>query len=215
MLLLCDFDGTITVRDLTNIVWDTCLRYDWRAELVPLSERGEINATEMIRRGYADVDRPAGEIVELIRPAAGFRDGFHELLEACHRRGWLFEVLSNGMRFYIEALLPPSVPIWAYEGQFDGRWRVELPAGVTLDATEDFKVKVLEKHRAEDPSRPVVYIGDGRLDFEAARRSDRVFAVDGSTLARLCARNGVPFTPFETFQDVLRALNVDTPRLGG
>lgn len=213
MLLLCDFDGTITVRDLTNIVWDTCLRYDWRTELVPLSERGEINATEMIRRGYADVDRPAAELVELIRPAAGFRDSFDALLDACRQHGWRFEVLSNGMRFYIEALLPPGVPVWAYEGDFDGRWRVELPAGVTVGPTEDFKVKVLERHRAEDPSRPVIYIGDGRLDFEAARRCDRVFAVRGSTLARLCARESVPFTPFDTFHEVLRALNLDTPRL--
>jgi 2-hydroxy-3-keto-5-methylthiopentenyl-1-phosphate phosphatase len=61
--------------------------------------------------------------------------------------------------------------------------------------------------RARHDGHTTVYVGDGRLDFPAARTCDRVFAVAGSTLAKLCAEAGVAFTAFETFDEIARALD--------
>ena len=59
--------------------------------------------------------------------------------------------------------------------------------------------------RADLPSdEPVIYVGDGYSDRCAARAADRVFARD--SLARYLAEHGVPFEPFEDFDDVGRTL---------
>ena len=77
-----------------------------------------------------------------------------------------------------------------------------------LPPGKDFKIQVLENLRARHPGHRVVYVGDGRLDFPAARLSDRVFAVKGSTLARLCREAGVACTEFERFDEITAALAV-------
>ena len=54
------------------------------------------------------------------------------------------------------------------------------------------------------PERPLVYVGDGYSDRCAALVADRVFATDG--LADYLAERGVPHERFETFHEVVAAL---------
>jgi len=206
-LVVSDFDGTITLDDLTNVVWDHHVPYDWRAVLTPLSREGILSPLEMIARGYADVrEGPEALLAELV-PRGRLRAGFAALVGACDARRWPFEVLSHGLSFYIRPLLPAGTALTAFEGRFEsGRWRVELPAGLTVPAGRDFKAHVVALLRARHPGHRAVYVGDGRLDFPAARTCDWVFAVRDSTLARLCAEAGVPFTAFETFDEVATLL---------
>jgi 2-hydroxy-3-keto-5-methylthiopentenyl-1-phosphate phosphatase len=117
------------------------------------------------------------------------------------------------LHLYIDPLVPPDVPVFAYDVRYDGRWRLSLPTGVTLAPGEDLKTQVLGELRARHPGGAAVYVGDGRLDFEAARRCDRVFAVRGSTLARLCRQASVPCTAIDTFHDVIAALETSEPQI--
>jgi 2-hydroxy-3-keto-5-methylthiopentenyl-1-phosphate phosphatase len=142
-----------------------------------------------------------------VRPHAHLRPGFEELVAAAAARGWPLHVVSHGLGFYLRALLPAGVPFTAFEGVFDGdRWSVILPPGFALPPGKDFKIQVLENLRARHPGHRVIYIGDGRLDFPAARLSDRIFAVKGSTLARLCHDAGAACTEFERFDEITAAL---------
>lgn len=206
MLVLCDFDGTITYADLTNRIWDAHLRYDWREVLLRPPGGGELPAIELLRRGYGDVDRPADELLSELRPHAALRAGFEDLLSLCTRRGWVFHVVSHGLPFYIREFLPPGTAFTCFDAHFDGRWRVTVPESVPLGPGDDFKIRVLEQLKAATGETATAYIGDGRLDYPAARRCDRVFAVRGSALDALCARDGVPCTPFESFTEVCAAL---------
>ena len=61
------------------------------------------------------------------------------------------------------------------------------------------------KRRALPAGRPLVYVGDGYSDRCAALAADRVFA--RRELADYLASRGVPFEPFETFDDVAAALS--------
>jgi 2-hydroxy-3-keto-5-methylthiopentenyl-1-phosphate phosphatase len=202
-LVVSDFDGTITLADLTNLVWDRHVPYDWRAVLTPLSREGVLSPLEMIARGYGDVAQGPEALLAEVLPAGRLRAGFASFVDACRERRWPFEVLSHGLAFYIQPLLPAGVALTAFEGRFeDGRWRVELPADLTVPAGRDFKAHVVALLRARHPEHTTVYVGDGRLDFPAARTCELVFAVRGSTLARLCAEAGIAFTPFETFDEV-------------
>jgi 2-hydroxy-3-keto-5-methylthiopentenyl-1-phosphate phosphatase len=206
-LVVCDFDGTITVDDLTNLIWDRHVPYDWRAVLTPLSREGVLTPLEMIARGYADVPQPPETLLAEVLPRGRLRAGFADLVDACRAHRWPLEVLSHGLTFYIRPLLPPDVSLTAFEGRFeDGRWRVSLPPDLTIPPERDFKVHVVALLRARHPGHTTVYVGDGRLDFPAARTCERVFAVRNSTLANLCLEAGVPFTPFDAFDEVVAAL---------
>jgi 2-hydroxy-3-keto-5-methylthiopentenyl-1-phosphate phosphatase len=174
---------------------------------MPAQRLGAITPLELIARGYAHVQRGPDELVAEVRPRVHLRDGFEAFAAQCRRRGVPLHVISHGLTFYIRELLPPAIPFSAFEGAFsDGRWQVTLPAGVALARGEDFKVRVLDDLCARHPGRGTIYVGDGRMDFPAARRADRAFAVRGSTLGRLCREAGVPCVEFQAFGEIAAAL---------
>lgn len=191
---------------MTNVVWDECLDYDWRSVLLPDSEQGRITATEMVRRGYADVKQDEQAILQLMRQSLELRAGFLQLLSVCEQESWHFAVVSNGLSFYIEAALGNRVEIWAHEAHFDTRWHVELPKSLPLNGELDFKSQVVARLKQRHPSAKSVYIGDGRLDLEPALLCDHVLSVRDSTLRRLCERDGVTSHEFSEFHEVAQIL---------
>jgi 2-hydroxy-3-keto-5-methylthiopentenyl-1-phosphate phosphatase len=206
-VVVSDFDGTITLEDLTNIIWDEHVPYDWRAILTPLSREGVLTPLEMIGRGYGDVPVAPEALLEQVVPRGRIRAGFTDFVALCGQRRWPFEVLSHGLTFYIRPLLPPDVALTAFEGRFEaGRWSVDFPPGLAVPRDKDFKATVVERLRERHPGHATVYVGDGRLDFPAARTCDVVFAVRDSTLATLCAEHSVAFTPFDDFAELASAL---------
>jgi len=206
-VIVCDFDGTVTVEDVTNIIWDAHLDYDWRATLVPPSREGRWTALEMIAQGYGGVRVAEDQLLAEVRPQAHLRPGFTDFVALCRDRRWHFEVVSHGLGFYIRDILPPGIALTSFEGTYEGgRWRVRLPDGMTLAPGEDFKTQVVANLLARHPGHATIYVGDGRLDFPAARGCDRVFAVRGSVLAAHCRAAGVPFVEFDTFAEVSAGL---------
>jgi HAD superfamily phosphoserine phosphatase-like hydrolase len=186
MIVIADFDGTLTIEDVTTLIWDTYLPYDWRSTLLPPTYEGVWTPLEMIARGYAGVRVPPARLIEEIRGRVRLRPGVEALATFCRGRGWPFAVASHGLSFYIEALLPSWIPFTSFVGAFvDGRYEVSLPPGIALAPRQDFKSCVIAALEEKHPGHPKVYIGDGRLDLDAALVCDRVFAVRGSRLARL------------------------------
>jgi 2-hydroxy-3-keto-5-methylthiopentenyl-1-phosphate phosphatase len=205
VIVVSDFDGTITLDDVTTLFWDRHLPYDWRRELLPPTYSGQVTPLEMIARGYADISVGPEQLLAEARAHARLRPGLDALVALCAARGWPFLVLSHGLTFYIQAMLPPEVPFIAFVGEFaGGRWRVSLPLGVRVEPGQDFKSRVVADLRAQHPGRPTVYLGDGRLDWPAAETCDHVFAVRDSKLAHLCPRA----RPFDTLDEVVAALEV-------
>ncbi len=207
LLLAIDFDGTITVEDITNIIWDAHVPFDWRAVLMPPSRAGQVTPLELIATGYREVRVPPEALLDEVRPHARLRPGFEALVAHADARGWPLHVVSHGLGFYLRALLPPGVAFTAFEGVFDGdHWSVTLPPGFALPAGEDFKIQVLDNLRARHPRHAVVYVGDGRLDVPAARLCERIFAVRNSPLARLCREAGIACSEFDRFDEITAAL---------
>ena len=44
MIIVSDFDGTLTLDDVTTYIWDKYLPYDWRAKLLPPTYEGRLDA---------------------------------------------------------------------------------------------------------------------------------------------------------------------------
>lgn len=207
MLLLCDFDGTVTSRDVTDLLWDHFGRSDWKTTLYPRFRRGEITTLEIMDEGWRVVDRSETELLAYARAHTGLREGFAEFARTCAARGWPVHVISNGLDWYLRAFLPDDVPFTCYTAALEDGWRVRLPAGTELPPGSDFKIHVMRQLQAAHPGLETVFIGDGRNDLPVARACDRVFAIRGSTLARLCLEDGVEVEEFESFLTVTDALS--------
>ena len=195
------------MTDVTNLLWDEYGMANWRGELLPPYRAGEKTTLELMDMGWCVIDRPERELLEFARPRVALRDGFLELVDACVARNWTLHVVSCGLDWYLRAFLPETVPFVSYTAAHLDGWRVTLPDGCDLPAGEDFKIHVLRTLQQDHPGEPTVFIGDGRNDFPVARATDRAFAVRGSTLATLCATEGIACSEFESFAEVLTALD--------
>lgn len=211
MLVLCDFDGTITQFDVTNYLLDKFTGLGWRETILKPYWAGQITHLEVMQLCYRDLSTPQAELLEYSK-GVPLRAGFERFVEFCREQSYFFSVVSGGLDFYIKAFLTPDVPFYSYLGRYDEaarHWQVSLPdwPSMNIAAKEDFKVRVLEELRQQHPADlPAVFIGDGRNDGPVAAHAEIVFAVKGSRLAQICAERGQPCTEFEDFGEIMAEL---------
>ena len=203
MHIFCDFDGTITTQDVTNFLWDRHGTPGWRDILLPPYRRGETTNVDVMDAGWRVIAIPKDELLAEARASISLRPGFLAFLDACEREHWSFHVISGGIDWYVEAFLPPGIRFTACVAALEDGWRVQLPPALDLPAGVDFKVRVFRQCRATLPAGRSVFIGDGRNDFQVANECDHVYAVKGSTLARLCHEAGIQAVQFESFDEIV------------
>jgi HAD superfamily phosphoserine phosphatase-like hydrolase len=211
MLILCDFDGTITMQDVTNLIWDHFIGPSWRGDLLTSYKRGHISHLKIMVDGYKLVRASRQALLEHVRPLVSLRPGFDALRAHCQARDWPLAVVSGGLDFYIEAFLPAGVPFYSYTASFNEYWEVTPPPTIEKAEADDFKVavkKLLKKRHRKDK---VIFIGDGRNDFPVASKADKVFAVRGSMLAQLCRERSVKCEEFDDFSEIIPLLDAANP----
>jgi len=218
MLIICDFDGTITLRDVTNLLLDQFTGREWRNLLEPYRS-GQLTHLEIMQQGYLHLKTPLETLLEYAREHVQLRANFAGLVEFCKARGWPLYVVSGGLDFYIKAFLPEEIPFYSYLSDFNEYWRVRLPETPILDmaAGHDFKVRVVEELQLEHPDQPIAFIGDGFNDWQAGSRADYLFTVAGSRLSLMSKAAGKPYTEFTDFAQIvteLANLRPPAPSLG-
>jgi 2-hydroxy-3-keto-5-methylthiopentenyl-1-phosphate phosphatase len=208
MLIVVDFDGTITQHDTLVAI---CRRHapDVFAEVERQLDAGEISLYECILREFeairGDHDALVGEAVELCEVRAGFA----EFAGAAQAAGHRVVVVSSGFETIIRPVLEREgvgdLELVANEVRFGpDRTVVEFRHGDACDvcAQECKRSSV----RGLNGAGEVVMVGDGYSDRCVAEAADRVFARRG--LARYLDARGVPYEPFEDFTDVRRGLGL-------
>ena len=204
--VLTDFDGTITLEDVAEILLH---RFTGEAWMGPEREfRAErIGVREAMRREFALITAPPEALLETIEREARLDPEFPGFLEFARSRGIGVEIASEGLDFYAAPLLRRwgldvetriNRAVWE-----DGRMRIEYPyADPTCTLCGCCKMgRVLQLRAA---GRRVAYVGDGHSDLCPAVEADAVFAK--GHLADLCRREGIAFRPFRNFGDVRREM---------
>ena len=205
-LFQCDFDGTITQEDVSFLILDAFASRDWRRLLDEYRE-GKISVGSFSTKAFAMVRADEQTVLEFVKRKAEIRPGFSELLAYCQRRGFQFVIVSNGMDFYIKAILGDmginNIQVFAAQAKFvaDGiEARYIGPEGNQLE--DNFKEAYIKLFRKR--GYRVIYAGDGSSDIFPARQADYVFAT-GKLLARCKAMN-LDCTPFNDLHDIVRSL---------
>lgn len=205
-LIQCDFDGTITVDDISFRLLDEFADGNWR-ELLEEYRVGKIPVGDFNTRAFAMVKADRKSMVDMVRHVVEIRQGFRELLEYSKKHSLRFVIVSNGLDFYIETILKDlgvnHAEVFAAQTQFD-------PAGMKVryigpDGNELLKgfkdaytsLFIREGYR-------IIYIGNGLSDASPASLSWRTFAT--GELVDCCREMKMDCISFDDLHEVVDVL---------
>jgi 2,3-diketo-5-methylthio-1-phosphopentane phosphatase len=205
-LVLCDFDGTISVIDTGLLVAQTfglepfqVIEQRWR--------RGEISSRECLRDQWAVVDTTREDFWELVAHLE-VDPAFPDLVALARARRARFVILSDGLDLYIEQTLnrlgSDDIEFRANHAAIrGGHVAMEFPHSVA-ECPDCGNCKTRWLFELRPGSARTIYIGDGHSDVCAARYADVVFAKED--LARIYRERGLGFLPFTHLGEVVALL---------
>ncbi len=201
--MLCDFDGTATLIDVTNTLYLEFGDEVCRANMERWS-RGEITTPEELQICFSRMYRWKEEM-EAFLDGVPLDPGFKTLVSFCRRRRYAFAVLSDGLHWYIDRILErhefEDIKVYANEIAFHD-YGVELSfpwrdPDTPMRGTS--KPSIVRDYQREGFA--VAFIGDGLSDAEVAGVADVLYATD--RLLEICREEGVPAIPFSELGEVV------------
>lgn len=203
---LCDFDGTVSPRDIGAAFVERFSSGGEAARVPELSGwlEGRVGHRELTRAQCACVRADREEALAFARGFA-LDPAFAPFAREALARGDRVMVVSEGFDFYVRDLLEReglgTLPWAANHLRFepDGHVTPEFPfADPACDDCGNCKAQHVRRYRSE--GRRVVLVGDGASDRHGALAADEVLARGG--LLEWCRANDIAATPFHDFRDV-------------
>jgi 2-hydroxy-3-keto-5-methylthiopentenyl-1-phosphate phosphatase len=207
--IFCDFDGTISMNDMIGQI---LLHFAPEAAR-PIIDR-VVSQTVCVKEGVEQMFAllPSSRYEEMVQFAVAttkLRPGFASLVRSVIGRGGRFVVVSGGFDFFV---LPALAGVHGLVDVHCNRLDTTGPfLRVVWDTLCDTSCdggcglcKPTLLRRLRRSGVPVMAIGDGVTDVKLARLADGVFARD--KLVQVAEREGIPYTPFETFFEIEQAL---------
>jgi 2,3-diketo-5-methylthio-1-phosphopentane phosphatase len=208
LVVLCDFDGTITTIDTAEFILARFAQGNWRL-FERQFENGKITLEECLTRQFSLVRASEKQILEELKGVVTFRLDFRKLAECCKENHIPLIIVSAGLDFVIQHFLKLNhcqdlVEVYAAKTAFSANGiRFTFPT-LFYKSSDNFKHDIVKHY--ESQGRKVVYIGDGLADYKAAKDADYSFVIEGSRLARLCKSHGIPCKNITDFQKVIEAI---------
>lgn len=212
LLVVLDYDGTITTRECNVIALQALVGDAWRPfeDEVRTGRMGHAECFNaqigLIRARREDY---LGTLLAASRPERGLR----EFLDGVAAAGGRCVVISAGFREAIEAFWAreglPAVEVYASELVSDdpdgaGPYHIAFnPALGDCPRCGPASCKGAIVRALRSPGDTVVVFGDGDSDLCPAQEADLTFARDW--LAECCAAEGLPWRPLD-FREALRIL---------
>jgi len=207
-LVQCDFDGTITEEDMGFLLLDSFANESWR-RLLTEYRGGRMSVGHFNTRAFAMVKADKQTLLKFVGSKVKIRAGFYELLAYCHRKDFRFVIVSNGLIFYIEAILRDAgidnIEVLAAQNNFGPEGIEARYIGPEGNEIQDgFKETYTRLFLSNDYR--VIYIGNGISDASPAKRAHHIFAT--GELLTYCKQANLNCTPFADLNDVVRGLEL-------
>ena len=209
ILILCDFDGTITEEDATALVWKGRIPLAERTRMVAAVTGGRWNEAKYVAYGYGFISAVPQDILGYLREVVRIRPGWNAFLACVARGNFRLHVLSNGLDFCVKEFIGSVASTSSLVSQFDGRYHVDLPHGCMLLPGEEFKAHCVSRLIAESQPSQTIYIGSSLSDHASALLCDRVFAIRNGALAKMRRTRGLPTVEFDSFDVLIETLQMD------
>ena len=214
--VLSDFDDTAAEQNVAALLLDHLGDSAQRHALRQRFRDKALTFREYQERVFRKIGASREAMKAVVRETASLRPYFKELWHQCQATGTPLAIVTLGLDFYVEALLEreglSDIPHYSVKTRFGPRgityqylhpWDGSGPS--TRDECSQWgncRCSVLGHYRRQGYG--ILYVGDGPSDLCPASIADQVYA--RGRLAELCHRNGVPYTEFRDFRDVMGCL---------
>jgi 2-hydroxy-3-keto-5-methylthiopentenyl-1-phosphate phosphatase len=204
--LLVDYDGTVSLTDVTDTLMAQFVDADWESYVADY-DAGRVGSRRLMawEVGLISADPASLSAVAAAQP---HDPGFRAFAELARDAGIPVEIVSDGFGFFIEPALQALgvgwIPVVTANTTFGtGRPTIDFPNG----DSRCFVCGTCKRNRVlahQAAGRRVVFIGDGESDRYAAGYADVVFAK--GSLERFCMERGWPFQRWTQFAEIHRWL---------
>lgn len=206
-IVLCDFDGTISVKDVT----DTLLSHfgqDGCDELEELWVNGKIGSQECMSKQIALMDASLEEL-NCVLSQIEIDPAFKDFIHYAEQNSIPVHVVSDGLDYAIEFILKrhgiENLPIFANKLMHNNArsWRLEFPYANKSCIKQSGNCKCNHVKKQQHFTQ-ILYVGDGTSDYCVSHNVDFVFAKD--KLINYCEKNKIVHRKITSFADVTNAL---------
>jgi 2-hydroxy-3-keto-5-methylthiopentenyl-1-phosphate phosphatase len=211
-IILCDFDGTISLEDTTDVLLENFGMAGWQ-KLEDDWESGKIGSRECMGSQIGLLNVSSTELYQRLSQMKIDAD-FKQFVEVAAQLGTPLQVISDGLDSAIQFILGRyelvHLPIYANKliEQENNRWSLEFPYAQAdcLKASGNCKCAraASVKITSELTSQRILYIGDGSSDFCVSNRVDVVLAKD--KLIGYCQEQGITHHAIRNFKEALALL---------
>jgi 2,3-diketo-5-methylthio-1-phosphopentane phosphatase len=207
-LILCDFDGTASPKDVGNELLARFAGRGWK-EVDRDYCTGKIGSRAAYTQIAPLLRGTRAQMLQYVLEVATLDAQFAVFYRLCRQNGIDVKIVSDGLDFYIEALLAKhglmQMEYHANSVIFrgDGRVSFEFP-GASEDCGRCGNCKRTILRRCRPAYERIIYIGDSYSDICPAGDADMVFAK--TILYAKHSNNGNHCIYFEYFDDVIKSL---------
>ena len=204
----CDFDGTISVEDVTDSLLQRFGQPGWM-ELEDAWERGEIGSRECMKGQVALLDMSLAELQAHLATIQ-VDPHFAAFARAAHDMGLPVQVVSDGIDHCITTVLALNgmgdLPVFANRLVQTGprSWQLQSPHANAACVRASGNCKCDRAATAQDVGGRVLFVGDSTSDFCVSGKADFVFAK--YKLIDYCRSRGIPHSVYADFGEALALL---------
>lgn len=207
MQAFCDFDGTISTQDVTDMVLERFALPEWH-KVEEDWINGRIQASECMRRQVALI-RAGREALDTFLDKVEIDAHFLDFKRFCLSHDIKLTVVSDGVDYFIRRVL-------AKHGMLDidviaNRLMIVSEGGaLAFSLAQPYASKSCHagsgvcKCAVVASAGPHFYVGDSRSDFCVAHEAMVVFAK--YKLVDYCEGNRIPYVAYEDFSGVTRTV---------
>ncbi|WP_158080496.1 MtnX-like HAD-IB family phosphatase [Alkalithermobacter paradoxus] len=202
-IVICDFDGTITVEDTCTSMAKKFAKGDYR-KLENMWIEGKYDAAHISQKILDMMDVNENELKDYIK-SIKIDPHFKDFIKYIRENALEFYILSDGFDFNIDTILE--------ENGIDG-----LMSFSNIITFEEDKIRAMFPNKNEEcakcgncksniikdiniDNKKVIYIGDGYSDRCASKLGDHIFAK--GELAHYLTNKGIEFYSYTTFKDII------------
>lgn len=216
VIFFTDFDGTITLQDSNDYLTENIgFGRPRRLEINELI----LNELMLFRDGFQQmldsVTTTFPDCIQLLLENIQLDPGFKDFYHWATERKIPIVVVLSGMVPIIKALLAELVGPDAMENieilandvkiEADGLWDIVFRDDSDFGHDKSKSIRdYLAQHNVDKNSDLLFYAGDGVSDISAAKETDLLIAKEGKDLIIYSKREGIPYTTFRDYSDILR-----------
>lgn len=223
-VVFTDFDGTVTLQDSNDYLTENLgFGRPRRLEINDDILDSKLTFRDGFREMLQSIPQAFPDCVDYLLQHIELDPGFVTFFHWCEAQGIPVVVVLSGMKPIIYALLKKLVGDDAVKNieiiSNDVRmvpdaleWEIvfkDPESGFGHDKSKSIREYLAKHHYAANdtnlalPGQPILfYCGDGVLDLLAAKETNLLFAKHGKDLIKYCIRENIPYTEFDSFNDI-------------